>query len=73
MCLCGTTVTSSKQFCQACLGIKLFFLFFFLRRVTEIRASFQMSKESLCSSTDACGKESPERTLDKSCALLTRN
>lgn len=47
--------------------------FFFLRRVTEIRASFQMSKESLCSSTDACGKESPERTLDKSCALLTRN
>lgn len=47
--------------------------FFFVSRVTEIRASFQMSKESLCSSTDACGKESPERTLDKSCALLTRN
>lgn len=49
------------------------FFFFFLNRVTEIRVSFQTSKESSCSSTHVYGKESPERTLDKSCALLTRN
>lgn len=73
MCLCGMTATSSKQFCHGCLGIKLLFFLFFLNRVTEIRVSFQMTKESLCSSTDVCGKESPERTLDKSCVLLTRN
>lgn len=71
MCLCGMTATSSKQFCHGCLGIKLFF--FFLNRVTEIRVSFQMSKESLCSSTDVRSTESLERTLDESCALLTRN
>ncbi|RLV93306.1 hypothetical protein DV515_00013489 [Chloebia gouldiae] len=42
-------------------------------RATEIRASFQVLDESLCSSTTARGKESPERTLDESCVLLTRN
>lgn len=47
--------------------------FFFLNRVTEIRVSFQMSKESLCSSTDVRSTESLARTLDESCALLTRN
>lgn len=28
MCLCGMTVTSSKQFCHGCLGIKLFLFVF---------------------------------------------
>lgn len=50
----------------------LFFFFFFLNKVTEVRLSFQMTKESLCNSTNVWGKESPEKTLEKSCALFDK-